>query len=907
MPENTLPPDVTDPGYATPASLDVTAEPSVTTASLARPIKPLERGEPLGRYIILRTLGEGGMGIVYSAYDPELDRRVAIKLLRPSGTASPERQMRLMREAQALARIAHPNVIAVYDVGTHNENVFVAMELVESGTLTDWLEEKKRTPREIIVKFLDAGKGLGAAHAAGMIHRDFKPENVLVGKDGRCHVTDFGLARLTTSGEHQPIGEADQQPTDTGKVINQRLTRAGAVVGTPLFMSWEQFQGRPADQRSDQYNFCASLYWALFGTPPPGPYTASDSRESTAEAAVSGASAYTPQRLRDLPKEPRLPAPVRRAILRGLSLKPEDRYPTMEELLRELGKDPRAAQRRWVIAGVGTAAVAAAAMTYWPILQQHRQLCRGAERKLEGVWTPSIRDQVEQAFAATGSRFGEESAKRASVLLDKYTAAWVAMHQEACEATRIRGEQSDQVLALRMICLDRRLQQVGALSKLFAAPDAKMVEKALDAASALPPIDNCADIAALTSPVPRPDDPAEQAYLEREERSVAEARALQDAARYKQALEVTRTALAESEKHLWPPLRAELLHIQGWASFRTGDPAAAERILREALLWSERGRHESEKMRILTKLAYVVAQRDPGRFDEALYWGRLGESVGARLTDVQASVELGLRLGLLYVTKGDYEQGRATLERAAVLCDRSLGRDIPTMGTVLAALADAYARTGDYQRALELLKTSLEIAERTRGPSHPNVGYIHRTLAFVLYRLGNYSPALEHIKATIRLWTDAYGPEHPEVADALDYMATILHLDGEDGEALMEANKALAIKIKALGRDNVNCSYSLGNIGQALLGLRRFPEALTYLERAESMQEAAKLSPEEIAEVRFGYARALWETKKDRSRALVLATQARDGFHRGHDRRSEEEADHWLEAHGGGRAALARP
>jgi len=905
MPVNTLPPDPTDPGYGTGRE-DVTAEPSVTTAATSRPVKPLERGEPLGRYIILRTLGEGGMGIVYSAYDPELDRRVAIKLLRPSGNASPERQMRLMREAQALARISHPNVIAVYDVGTHNENVFVAMELVESGTLTDWLEEKKRSVREIIAMFVDAGKGLGAAHAAGMIHRDFKPENVLVGKDGRCHVTDFGLARLTTSGDHQPIGEMDQQPTDTGKPINQRLTRAGAVVGTPLFMSWEQFQGKPADQRSDQYNYCASLYWALFGAPPPGPYTAGDSRDTTAEtAAVTTGGSWTPQRLRDLPKEPRLPAPVRRAILRGLSLKPEDRFATMEELLRELGKDPRVTQRRWLIAGSAVVALVLAAVTYVPVLQQTRQLCRGAERKLEGVWTPEILAQTSKAFADTGAHFAADSSDRAAAALDRYTAAWVAMHQEACEATRIRGEQSDQVLALRMICLDRRLQQVGALTKLFTSPDVKIVEKAVDAVNALPPIENCADIGALTAPVPRPDDPVEEAFIARLERSVAEARALHDAGRFKQALALVGSLLAESEKHAWPPLQAELLELQGWLTFRTGDAAGGERTLREALLWAERGRHDSEKVRILGRLVYVVGVT-ANRFEEAVYWGRLGEAAASRRNDAQASVELDIRLGQVYLVKGDYETARASLERAAILCDRSFGRDHPMMGAALNALADAYGRTGDYQRALELLQTSLEITERTRGKSHPNVGFVHRSLAYVLYRLGDYQHAHDQIQASLKILTDVYGPEHVEVAGALDALATILHLDGLDAESLVEANKALAIRTKLLGSDHPNLSYSLGNVGQALLGLHRYPEALSHLDRALKMQEAAKLTAEELAEVRFAYARALWEAKKDKNRALVLAAQARDGFRRGHDRRAEDQADRWLAAHGAGPSA-SRP
>jgi len=784
------------------------------------------------------------------------------------------------------------------------------MELVESGTLTDWLEDKKRTPREILAKLIDAGKGLGAAHAAGMIHRDFKPENVLVGQDGRCRVTDFGLARLATSGdEHLPIGEMDARPTETDKPINQRLTRAGAVVGTPLFMSWEQFQGRAADQRSDQYNFCASLYWAIFGAPPPGPYTSGDSRDSTAEGVAdnTGGAAFTPQRLRDLPKEPRLPAPVRRALLRGLSLKPDDRFPAMEDLLRELGKDPRAAQRRLALAGAGVVVVALLASTYWPILQQHRQLCRGAERKLEGVWTPEVRGQIETAFKATGAPYAEDATRRASDALDKYTQAWVAMHQEACEATRIRGEQSDAVLGLRMICLDRRLQEVAALTKLFAGADLKIVERSVDAANALSSVANCADIEALTSPVPRPDDPAAKVFLSSVEQSVSTARALVYAWKNKESLDLVKRLLADPgfQKHPWAPLSAELLSLEGWALYRTGNAAGAEKTLREALLQAERGRLESERLRVLTRLAFVIGYGS-NRADEASYFYQLGEAVASHSNDASAKIELLTRLGSFDLSRGQYEQGRATLERAAVLCDHSLGRDHPVLGVVLTQLAEAYSRSGDYSRAVELLQTALEISERARGKSHPDVAFVHRALAYALQRLGQYERAHEQIQAAIKIFTNILGPEHPEVAEALDVLATILHLDGLDAESLVEAEKALKLKTKVWGPDNPNLSYSLINVGQALLGLKKYPEALEKLAKAERMQEDAKLSSEELAECRFAYARALWETKKDRNRALVLAAEARDGFRRGHDKKSEDEADRWLTAHGVGLTS-ARP
>ncbi|HEY0097284.1 MAG TPA: serine/threonine-protein kinase, partial [Archangium sp.] len=236
----------------------------------------LGRGTPLDRYVVLDPLGEGGMGMVYAAYDSVLDRKVALKLLPPGDAdAGPEAtsgsgRARLLREAQAMARLSHPNVVAVYDVHQHEAQVFMAMELVDGQTLLQWEREQPRGWRELLTAFLAAGRGLAAAHAAGLVHRDFKPTNVLVGKDGRVRVTDFGLAR-----PHNAPAElgADTPAPDTGPVkghslLELNLTQRGAVRGTPAYMAPEQFRGATADVRSDQFSFAVSLWEALHGERP---------------------------------------------------------------------------------------------------------------------------------------------------------------------------------------------------------------------------------------------------------------------------------------------------------------------------------------------------------------------------------------------------------------------------------------------------------------------------------------------------------------------------------------------------------------------------------------------------------------------------------------------------------------
>jgi serine/threonine protein kinase len=284
----------------------------------------LPRGAQVGRYVVLDYLGRGGMGMVYAAYDPDLDRKVAIKLLHvgASETAS-EGESRLLREGQALARLQHPNVIAVHDVGTFQGQVFVAMEFVDGLTLRQWLQASPRGWREIAAVFSAAGHGLAAAHAAGLVHRDFKPENVLVGLDGRVRVLDFGLARI----------EISEAPEGAERNAAGSLTLTGAFLGTPAYMAPEQYARGTTDARTDQFSFCVTLYEALFGQRPFHGTT-------IAELELEVKRPPSPPSRMDIPDWLRL------LVLRGLSANPEARFLSMEELLFALDADPESLARR---------------------------------------------------------------------------------------------------------------------------------------------------------------------------------------------------------------------------------------------------------------------------------------------------------------------------------------------------------------------------------------------------------------------------------------------------------------------------------------------------------------------------------------------------------------------------------
>ena len=242
------------------------------TAVGSAPAEPAGSAEPggstLGRYRLERELGAGAMGVVHAAFDPDLERRIALKVLR-GATATTQARDRLLREARAMARLSHPNVVTVHEVGTAGGRDFVAMELIHGETLAEWLRAKPRPPAAILDAFLAAGRGLAAAHAAGIVHRDFKPHNVLRSRDGRIVVTDFGLAREA----HGALPPALDQTLPAGVTASASsplvgLTVAGSLLGTPAYMAPEQWQSGPVTPATDQFAFCVALWEALAGQRP---------------------------------------------------------------------------------------------------------------------------------------------------------------------------------------------------------------------------------------------------------------------------------------------------------------------------------------------------------------------------------------------------------------------------------------------------------------------------------------------------------------------------------------------------------------------------------------------------------------------------------------------------------------
>jgi hypothetical protein len=364
----------------------------------------LAEGARVGRFMVLKRLGAGGMGVIYAAYDPHLDRKVALKFLRgdvvEGSHHSADARARLIGEAQAIARVTHPNILSVYDVGEIDDQVYVAMEFVDGVTLTRWLRKEPRSWREIRAVFLEAAEGLAAAHDGDIVHRDFKPENVMITGGDRVVVMDFGLARSAAEErEPTPITE-EERPSALGA----SLTRTGAILGTPRYMAPEQFDGRIADARSDQFSFCVALYEALYMT---YPFYSETAAQLTARLPVA-------DQLRPVERERTVPAYLRAAVLRGMCYDPADRFGSMRELMSAI-RDRVSRRVRWIGAGAIVAVAAAALLAAQSMSgeEEARDRARATELELE-----QARQDAEQAIVEA-NRLRTEIAELQSDLDDR--------------------------------------------------------------------------------------------------------------------------------------------------------------------------------------------------------------------------------------------------------------------------------------------------------------------------------------------------------------------------------------------------------------------------------------------------------------------------------------------------------
>jgi len=606
----------------------------------------------VGRFQLLNRLGAGGMGVIYAAHDPQLDRTVAVKLVhvlpgRDSASA--------LAEGKALARLSHPNVVPIYDVGFAGEHLYIVMELVLGRTLGRWTTG--RTVREIVKAYRQAGEALAAAHDAGLVHRDFKPENAIMGTDGRVRVVDFGLACEAT--------DPDRPHT---------LQRAGA--GTPKYMAPEQVVGGEITAAADQYGFCTALGEALKGCP-----------------------GGTPRWLQAV-------------IDRGAAPYPTDRFPSMTELLKALARDPARVRQRWLAGAALAAAGVAAFVAGRSTLSARADACRGGEARIAEVWGTGGRAAALGRLAGLGD-YGRSVQPRLETQLQDHQTRWAAGYRNACVAHQ-QGAQSDALLDRRMACLERDRAAMTSMAELVHTADASALPGLVLAARALPDPAACEDLDSLLTNVEPPATAIAPRVADIRKR-LAGARVQLSAGRYRQARAVAEQAVAETRTLGYVPLLAEALLLVGHATMATDDRTAAVAPLTEAYTLAFQAGDQTLAVEAWARRAW--AQGTSGGGGGALSGLDVVEaSAGHRSVSRFARALLYNNVGTVETVLDRLDRARAAFERASREAEGITG---PGAAELLSIRLNLGTVTEDPKRRHQLLSEGVAERARALGDDHP--------------------------------------------------------------------------------------------------------------------------------------------------------------------------------------------
>jgi eukaryotic-like serine/threonine-protein kinase len=791
-----------------------------------------ELGQPvsIGRFLVTRRLGQGGMGVVYAAYDPQLDRKVAVKVMRDVGDDAHAASARrgLEREARAAAGLSHPNVVTVYDSGAAGSGFYVAMELVEGSTLRKWLETPRRWP-EIVRMFIAAGRGLQAAHEAGLIHCDFKPDNVLVGGDGRPRVVDFGLVR---SMRRVVASEGSPGPTAPHTIMAASGGTGTVMGGTPAYMPPEQSEGQ-AEARSDQYAFCVALYWALFGEHPYG----------------------RGHRLGHAHGRTRVPRAVVRAVVKGLAREVQARHGSMQALNDQL---QRVLRRRARLPGLAAAVVLAGGAAGAAYASGATvDLCEeGAAAEIEGVWTPEVRDAVRTSLAAAGD---PGQAQALAQRLDEYAHEWSVMQQESCEATHVSGVQSGELLELRTACLARRRNTFAHVVERLLGLSLGQGEAGRQLVEGLQPVGDClADVLRLQVAVRgQTQSHTDRSRGPETEAAFAEITALLARARSEEQLGTRTDALAliaQAEE------RAQAMGLRY---------LEAEAALMRVSLEIEAGRVSEAEADLSRTLALAVEADDSDVAAQTVARLLSLERLGSQpLADRSRLASLGrawaLRTRRMATLRAWIEFEEAThaanqrdQATALALIDGALGAlaeeglaedtvalKLRTLEGIV--LLDA-GRLAEAERKL----AELLMVQRARLPQqHLDLGDTTFYLANVLVGLGKLEPALPlgHAMLAMSIATRAYGSEHPITSVCATTLGKVVLDRGE-----LELARTLLTNARAHADGMIDPTLPAAVTHQlARLALRATPpdpaaavaltdEALVYLRRVPG-EDAARLT-----------------------------------------------------------------
>ncbi len=807
-------------GRATPPDEVTAAEVSslLDTAISGEPRRPTvsdlthDPSRRLDRYVLLNRVGRGGMGEVYAAWDPTLDRKVALKLMRAEleeGALGVELRDRLLREAQAMAQLAHPNVVTVHDAGIANDKLFLAMEFVDGINAADWLE---RAPgwKQVLEIFLQAGDGLAAAHDAGITHRDFKPENVIVSKGGRARVGDFGLAHARVEPKKKPKASSSTESSESSTSLRRAITAPGAILGTPAYMAPEALHGRATDFRSDVFSFCVALYEGLYRQ---RPFAGTTPAELLTEIE-SG-------QLRPPPRETTVPGRFFEVLRRGLSADPLARFSSLGPVTVQLRRArDEGRRRRRVALGVGLVALFTAAAV--GLVARDRQRCAQVTDRLDAAWNEQARRDMQQAFLGTGKAWAAGSWRQAESALTEYAAAWRGARRSVCEA-----KLDDERAARQVLCLGRRLMHFEAVTRLFANADAEVVERAIGTVSSLPSVDGC-QLAAPAAP--------QRAEHDQLRRKLAELQALIDSGKYRGVAEPLQSLAAEASAQDDRGLAAEAATWQAIAASRAGEytqaaaqfevaiataMAAAEAEL-EATLWIER-----------VGLA-ALSSVDPAQADS---WVRFAQAALQRAPSEAAEAALLNNRAQLARTRGQLADAAALQKQALALRSKLYGPSHPLVSRTHQNLGLIYKAQRRYADAMDEYRLALAADTQSLDESHPAVGEAWNNIGTLAKAEGKLADAQTALERALKIREAAHGADSQQVALTLSNLGAVL-LDADRPQRAVEAlERALRIKEATAGPQTLTVAITLSNLAEAAQRLQHYPRALELGERALAIRE----------------------------------------------------------------------
>ncbi len=827
-----------------------------------------------GRYVELDVLGRGGMGVVLECYDEELDRRVAVKkLVDPDPTGL--HGARLRREAQSLAKLAHANVVQVYEVGEDEGQLFVAMELVKGRTLRYWQSEGE-SPRpwtECVEVYLQAGRGLAAAHAQGLVHRDFKPSNAILDEEGRTRVLDFGLARRADESGAAPCRSDRPARTNPQPAVplEGSLTQTGAVLGTPAYMPPEQIEGKEADARSDQFSFCISLYEALYGE---RPYEG-----STLPALMV---AMTTGDVRPAPAGSTVPVALRKVLLRGLAFDPDKRWPSMESLLDALQQTlARYRKRRWrVLLGVAlvmTAGSAALAGAMWG--SSPEAACERASERLDGVWDDSSRSTVREVLEATGRPAALDTWARVDRNLESWSARWVAEQEANCRATWIEGTQSGAMLDRRTVCLRRQRGEVDALLDVLAAPEVNVVAHSVQVLAELPDLGACS-VEALDGDGAPTIEAAVEEDVETGYEALAGARARLVVGFPQDAIALAEQARARGESTEYLPLTLEARALLASIEIDSGELESGLEALREVVLEAERARLQDLGASLRVKLAreaagdfaqprlerWIIDEAqlaidrigrpfDPREVTLQSARARIAEQAGdlpgaiaahertyalakGRIDEVDRAM-LRMGVGTALYRNGDHKTARAELLSVRETALAAWGPRAPEVARIEFDLGLLETEVGNLLRAQQYLDSAMAIDEAVWGPESLEVARDRFAMAQLEFGTGEIDRACAMIERVLAVFEAELSGVHDETAQAINAHAACLHHAGDFPGAIEGYQQALAVQRQLLGEEHYEVGLLYTNLGLAQLFVGEMDASLASQEHAIEIFSAA--------------------------------------------------------------------